>query len=401
MKETRSASHHSDPLVLSRTEYMRLSSADQGRFRPINPRYERLPTFCRILYAIAVACIPLYVLQRCIPSFADFFNLHISSICRMVLAYATGWIPFSVAECLLLSLPLILGVTVRYAIRRRCDTWRCVVVFIAILLSVLVSLGSLFVLTFSAGYYGLPLQEKMELDTGNIQDDELYDTANALVVHLNQLHLQITYDSDGLSVMPYSLSEMNDRLMDSYASLHDTYAFMPWLSSRVKPVLLSEGMSYLHTTGLYSFFTGESNINVAFPDFTIPYTAAHELAHQRGVAREDEANFVAFLACTRSNDPYLQYCGYLNMFQYVAGALYEKDGALYRQLYQTLSTGVQQELIAYNRFFEKYENSTAGDVSAVINNAYLQSQGTEGTISYNLVVRLTVGLYRQERQNTP
>jgi hypothetical protein len=350
---------------------------------------------------IAVACVPLYVLQRCIPSFADFFNQHISSVCRTVLAYATGWLPFSVAECLLLLLPLLLIFTVRYAVRRRCDTWRCVVVFVAILLSVLVTLGSLFVLTFSAGYYGAPLQEKLDLDTQNIRDAELYDTSLALTTRLNQIHQQITYDPDGFSTMPYSLSKMNDLLMDSYASLHETYSFIPSFSSRVKPVLLSEGMSYLHITGIYSFFTGESNINVSFPDFTVPYTAAHELAHQRGVAREDEANFIAFLACVRSDDPYLQYCGYLNMFQYVAGALYKRDPSLYGQVYQTISPKIQQELVSYNRFFEKYENSAAGDVSEVINNAYLQSQGTEGTVSYDLVVRLAVGLYRKEAQAAP
>ena len=319
MKDTRSKEQQNVGAPISRADYMALPSHERANYRPVNPRYERLPVACIVIYAISAMCLILYILQRSIPAFADFFNRYISSVFRAIFSFVTGWIPFSVSECVLILLPLILFWTIRYAVRRRCDTWRCVAVFIAILLSVVLSLGSIFVLNFSAGYYGAPLEEKLNLDTENIQDDELFDTARYLVDNLNQLSPTIEYDVTDFSDMPYDISSMNGHLMDGYEILAEDASFIPHFSSCVKPVLLSEGMSYLHITGVYSFFTGESNINTAFPDFTIPYTAAHELAHQRGVAREDEANFIAFLVCLNSNDPYAQYCAYLNMFQYVAG----------------------------------------------------------------------------------
>lgn len=394
MKDTRSKEQQNVGAPISREDYMALPSHERANYRPVDPRYERLPIPCVVIYILSAMCLLLYILQRSIPAFADFFNRYISSVFRAVFSFLTGWIPFSVGECLLILLPLILFLVIRYAVRHRCDTWRCVVVFMAILLSVVLSLGSIFVLNFSAGYYGTPMEEKLNLDTENIQDNELFDTARYLVANLNSLSATIEYDATDFSDMPYDLSVMNGHLMDGYEVLAEESPFIPHFPSRVKPVLLSEGMSYLHITGIYSFFTGEANINVAFPDFTIPYTAAHELAHQRGVAREDEANFIAFLVCLNSNDPYAQYSAYLNMFQYVGSAVYQLDSDQYRELYYALSPEVRQELSAYNAFFSKYENSAAGNVSGAINDAYLQSQGTPGNISYDLVVRLTVGYYR-------
>jgi hypothetical protein len=159
--------------------------------------------------------------------------------------------------------------------------------------------------------------------------------------------------------------------------------------------MLSEPMSYTHITGVYTFFTGEANINVHFPDYTVPYTAAHELAHQRGIAKEDEANFIAFLVCMESDDPYIRYSACLNLYEYVVVALRKADKELYRESYLALPTEVQNEEIAYSRFMEKYRDNIVADVSHKTNDIYLQSQGSpEGSKSYNLVVDLAVAYYK-------
>jgi hypothetical protein len=188
---------------------------------------------------------------------------------------------------------------------------------------------------------------------------------------------------------------MNEKLIDAYDKFSKDHYFIKNFKSKLKPVMLSEPMSHTHITGVYTFFTGESNINVNFPDYTIPFTAAHELAHQRGIAREDEANFIAFLVCIDSDDTYLRYSGYLNLYEYVASALYRADPSLYKDLYYHLSEDVRNELRAYSLFFDKYRDSAASQVSGAVNNSYLQLQGTAGTRSYGLVVDLAVAYYRR------
>ena len=157
--------------------------------------------------------------------------------------------------------------------------------------------------------------------------------------------------------------------------------------------MLSELMNYTHITGVYSYFTGEANIDIAFPDYTIPFTAAHELAHQRGIAREDEANFIAFLVCTESDDPYIRYSGYLYVYNYVASALYKTDYELYKSAYFSLPEDIRLEKIAYSKFFDKYRDSVASNVSETVNNTFLTIQGTAGTISYDMVTDLAVRYY--------
>jgi hypothetical protein len=120
------------------------------------------------------------------------------------------------------------------------------------------------------------------------------------------------------------------------------------------------------------------------------------MAHQRGIAREDEANFVAFLVTTRSTDPYIRYCGYLNAYEYVASALYRADRELYYKAYAHLNGQVKAEMAAYNDFYDKYRDTTVSQVSGAVNDSYLQSQGTPGTVSYGMVVDLTVAYYKNQ-----
>ncbi|MBQ5833576.1 MAG: DUF3810 domain-containing protein [Clostridia bacterium] len=356
---------------------------------------KKLPRVCLGIYLLGALSLILYLAFRlCVP-FADFFNGTVGAFCRRLMAYLTVWIPFSFAELLLLSLPILLILLIVLAYRRYCDSRRSVLVFLGILLSLLLSVAILFVWTFAAGYFGTPLAEKLELERKKVSKEELSKTASILADDLNTLSDAISFSDSGSSTMPYSISEMNQKLLDAYDRVHAKYPFIDTFYSKAKPVLLSEPMSYTHITGVYTFFTGEANINVHFPDYTIPFTAAHELAHQRGIAREDEANFVAFLVCMESEDSYIRYSGTLSVYEYVASALYSADRELYKQSYASLCREIQGERAAYRVFFEKYRDNVAASVSQSVNNGYLTSQGApEGTRSYNLVVDLTVAYYR-------
>ncbi len=379
---------------VSAAEFATLSPDGQKLYRPVDPKYERLPVVCWALYGLAAICAVLYIVMMNSVVFSDWFNETVSAFLRTVFAALTSWIPFSVGELVIWMIPLTLFLVLRHAIRRRCDTWRSAMVYIGILMSVVVTLFSVFVLNFAAGYRSSTLDDKLELDREKVSAQELYDTAVILIDAINRETSEIEFYQDDFSIMPYSLEDMNDKLAVAYRDFAGEHDFMTHVDSRVKPVLVSEVMSYMHITGVYSFFTGEANVNVNFPDYTIPYTAAHELAHQRGIAREDEANFVAFLVCIGSDDPYIRYSGYLNVYEYVANALWSADKDLYYKAAAHLNSEVKAEMTAYNRFYDKYKESTVSQVSGTINNSYLQSQGTPGTKSYGMVVDLAVAYYK-------
>lgn len=359
---------------------------------------ERIPVVAILLLGVALLSFIIVSVARNNVEFANFFNSRISSVIRAVLANITDPIPFSLAELLIVLIPVILVLLIFYAVRRKTKTWRSVISYSVTLLSAVSVIFSLFVLGYGVGYYVPTLDEKLALDSEPVSAEDLRDTALWLSDEILLLTSDIYYGTDGASIMPYSLTEMNDKLMESYGKLNEQYDFLQRLDSNIKPVMASVAMSYAHLTGVYTFFTGESNLNIDFPDYTLPYTAAHEFAHQRGIARENEANFVAFLACVASDDPYLQYSGYLNLYEYVINALYSANREMYSEVRSQLSLRVTNEMRAYSAFYDKYRDSQAGKVNNAVNNTFLQANGAaEGTKSYGMVVDLAVAYYKTQK----
>ncbi len=358
--------------------------------------FKNAPKICIVFYIVTLIALILHIAACCSESFADFLIKYPCAAIRFINAKLTGWIPFSFAEMIIILIPLIFIslVAVGIVVSRK-GTDRQYVRMLASILAAISFLYSSFVLTLAPGYKGSTLDEKLGLTDDKVTAEELYSTASYLTDRINELVDKINFDPDGFSVMPYNLDEMNTKLNDAYAKAAKKYGFISPLKSNLKYVILSDAMSYTHITGVYTYFTGEANINVAFPDYTIPYTAAHELAHQRGTARENEANFVAFLACIESDDDYILYSAYMNMLEYVLSALHSASSILYSSVWSKFDNRMIGEFNAYASFYEKYQSSTVSKISSTINNTYLQTQGVkEGSKSYGLVVDLMVAYHK-------
>ncbi len=165
-----------------------------------------------------------------------------------------------------------------------------------------------------------------------------------------------------------------------------------------KPIYFSGLLSRLGLSGFYMPFTGEPNFNAAQPDFDLPYVIAHEKAHQRGFAREDEADFIAFLVCINSTNPYLRYSGYLNALKMI-GAFGGSDPEFYKNLARRIGEGPRNDLRARAAFWARNE----GPVRAVahkINSSYLKANRIgSGTQSYDDDIVLIVGYYLMRAKN--
>ncbi len=360
------------------------------------------PVLCRVFFVLDIISGIMLLLFSLIPSFSDFYNRYPGAFVRMILAKATGWFPFSLAECMIMLMPAALVLFIVVTVRTYKKTVYDLLRLLFILLSILSWFFISFVFGFAAGYRGSTLYSaaKLDLDKKNVSAAELRDTALIIRDELDALTDKIVFSGSGSSVTELSFSEINECLNGAYAEAAEKYDFLPSFTSKVKQIVLSEPMTYTHIAGVYSYFTGESNVNVNFPDYDTPYTAAHEMAHQRGVAPEDEANFVAFLVCSMCDEPYVRYSGYMNLFEYVLNALYKADKNMYNEVISSTDKRLTGEMRAYNAFFAKYENNVAAKVSSKVNDTYLKSQGQQsGEKSYGLVVDLAVAYYKSESNN--
>ncbi len=348
-----------------------------------------------IIFLLTLISIILFIIVNCSTTFADFFNYYITAPFRAFITTMTSWIPFSLAEMAIISIPIWATILVVYAIKEGKKGAKSASKYLCGIASAFCVVFMTFVWTYSSGYHTTTLDKKLNIDRENISAQELYETATWLTDNINALAPEILYGEDGASIMNYSYGEMSSKICNSYDKFVSEYPILINFDSKIKPIVLSEPFTYTHISGVYTFMTGESNVNVNYPDFIVASTAAHELAHQRGIAREEEANFVAFMVCILSDDPYLQYSGYLDVYSDVMNALYSADKELYSAVSARLCVEAKRERASYSKFFKKYADSKTSEISNSINDSFLQANGQEqGTKSYGMVTDLTVAYYK-------
>ena len=355
---------------------------------------EYLSPFSLVSFILLTASVFVYALARLSPSFADFINSTVSVFVRRVLGAVSGIFPFSFFELLLILLIPIAALIVFIGIRLGTDK-RSRVRYILALLSVISLIASSYVYTLGVAYQTEPLADKLGIENrADIEPDELYATALFIRDKVNEYAPSIEF-RDGESIMGYSTDELSEKLCDAYDAFLGDYPIFKNYNSRVKPVLFSTVMSDAGITGIYSFFTGEANVNIEYPDCDLPFTAAHELAHARGFGRENEANFLAFLACSYSDDNYIRYSGYLNLYSYLASALSRADKEKYKDVMAGLSERAISDIRASAEVTRAHSDSLLGKINDKANDIYLKSNGTDGTVSYGYVVRLAVAYYNK------
>lgn len=165
---------------------------------------------------------------------------------------------------------------------------------------------------------------------------------------------------------------------------------------RAKPMLYSPILSRFGFTGFYFPFTGEANVNIHSPASIVPVTIAHELAHQRGVVLEDEANFTAIAACLSQSNPVFQYSAYLFGYIHLSNALLSASPELWQEISSSLHPLVKQDLEYNNQFWAKYQ-SPVSEVAESVYEGFLQSHGeNRGLNSYGDCVNLLV-IYYQDK----
>ena len=195
---------------------------------------------------------------------------------------------------------------------------------------------------------------------------------------------QVTFKENG-DVEGMKLSDIANDLKEAYKILDSNDYFHSHFGS-VKPMASSFIYRELQITGVTFSPFAEANINTMNTNVNIPFTTAHELAHTKGVMREDDANQLAFYVCINSDKPYLRYSAYVSYFyqlRSMCSSSYLTDEQLsninpisdqYRQYAKTVNY--------VHDFWEKHD--LLGDIGEWFNNLYIKSSGVqEGTSSYH------------------
>lgn len=168
-----------------------------------------------------------------------------------------------------------------------------------------------------------------------------------------------------------------------------------------KSSLFTPVINYMSTAGYFNPFSGEAQVNYAMPIVNRPITACHEMAHQMGFAREDEANFVGFLAGERSTDRLLRYSAYYMAMQEFMDQVYRRDTVVYHQLKTCIAQPVKNDIKADRLYWEHYQNQM-GYLSNLFYDRFLKiNNQPEGLRTYNRMINLTMAYYQTKRNPAP
>lgn len=336
----------------------------------------------------------------------EIFAKRIFKALSVGISFLTGWLPFSLAECMVIAAPfLAAGLVILFAVKlsraggegEAFGIWMNAVLHMAIAVSLVFFI---YVVGCGMNYYRYPVSYYLGLTVEKSSEEELKELLTDLADTASSLRAELTVDENGVYELPVSKKELAKLTAEAYQPLSEQYDIFGGRYPAPKQILLSHWMSYTQITGIYTCWTMEANVNIDISDYSIASTMCHELAHLRGFIREDEANYIAYLACMASNSKDLQYSGAMHALIYTGNALYRKNPEAYYEIMQNhYSDGVRMDLIANNEYWKQFENTKIAETSEKVNDTYLKANNqTDGTQSYGRVVDLLLAEYRRQKK---
>lgn len=343
----------------------------------------------------------LFRLSFLVPQFVEtVYSRSIFFHVNSVLSSATGLLPFSLAEFLLyifvLSVAVYVIFSVIHAIKAGRAWWQAVLRRTAVLLSAASLLYALFIGLWGFNYARMPLSKTLNLDASLSSVNELYSVCGTLISRANTLRESVPENNDGVFCPKGSKAEIMRSINGYYSKAADTAGldFLGGSFGSIKPVLCSRGLSWSHISGIYFPYTGEANVNTDAPMLLFAASCLHEAAHQRGFAREDEANFLAFYISSFSGDVSIEYSGTMLALINSMNALYNTDPNLYYELRQNYSYAIERDLADRGRYWAEYEGSIS-EAAREVNNTFLKANMQhDGVQSYGRMVDLIIALWR-------
>lgn len=359
---------------------------------------------------IFIAFIPLGLLLSYAASYnplliENIYSNKVDKFIRQILSIVSGIFPFSLGEILLILLIAAFVyygmLTIFFLIKGKKERKKIIIDFILNTLAVSGCIYLSFLLTWGLNYYRLPFSTIAKYDTRPASVAELGDLCQDLVNRSNDLREKVNENQKGIMYITGGIERVFLRASYGYDSLSAVYPQLGGTYGRSKGVILSKVLCYQGISGIYSPFTGESNVNIELPDLLVPFSVCHEMAHQRGFAREDEANFIAYQACNKNPDYDFKYSGTLFALISSMDTLSTRDPQLFKTLYSRYSDDVLRDVRNMGQFWNQYEGPIER-ISRAVNDQYLKfTTRKEGIKSYGKMVDLLISERRQKIKREP
>lgn len=312
---------------------------------------------------------------------------YISQSLRVLL----GWIPFSIGDFLYAL--LIFGL-MRWIYIRIKTKFKAPKQWIFSALATLSVIYGCFNLFWGYNYYRLPLHISLEIKT-DYSPEELVTYTTYLIKESNRLHKEIT-QNDTLQVkFPFTKLEVDEMAIKGYENISHEFPELTYTQRSLKPSLFSIPLTYMGFNGYLNPLTNEAQYNRQIPLFKLPSTTSHEIGHQLGYAKENEANYMACLTTMNHPDIYMRYAGYTFALQYSLGEVLKTQPCVEQNLVGTINTGILKDYREVRLFWEDHNNPLEPFFKLFYGNYLKANNQPQGIKSYSYVVALLVNQHQK------
>ncbi len=236
-----------------------------------------------------------------------------------------------------------------------------------------------FLVLWGFNYQRTPIFQQLALKPKSLNLVQLESEITITKRLVEQYRRQVTSDSSAISeIMDYPDLEklVRANMGENLEILGLNFTGRP----RTKQFPPPGFMRKMGILGIYFPFTGESYIDPTLHPLEQPFTVAHEMAHSYGVTDEGEANFIAWVICTNSEDPLLRYSGHLRLLQYQMRDYYRMAPDEYKTWTKTFSSGVKNDLNSISAAAAAIKPFSL-ELSRKSNDIFLKSQGVKAGVN--------------------
>lgn len=237
---------------------------------------------------------------------------------------------------------------------------------------------------------GIAYQLQLDVKTYSLAD---LDTLT------NELQSRVNYYATFVTAAQRDSVDKKSRLFqeatNAFKEASVEYSFLSYKPKSVKASLFSYLGNYLGFQGYYNPFSGEGQVNTTVPRFLEPYVTTHEIAHQLGYGKENEANFVGYLACRRFGSNAFRYSAYYDLYNYAIGEMRIRDTALARAYQLKAHPQVIKDQKEFRDFYRKYKNPIEPIVMWGYGHFLKANNQPAGKRSYNEVVAWLIAYYKK------
>ena len=354
----------------------------------------RLSPAGHIVAAVSAVLIILHLLTRGNRPLMVWASERLVQPVHRALAALNSHLPFSVAEALIgLAAAAVIAYIIYIVISMLRGGGRLKRLYAAVinLLAAGLAVYAGFCMLWGVYYYGDDFMTRSALENENISVEQLEAVTRYFAERSNEYAEQVPRDEDGNYIA--DRAAILARSDEVYENIERELPCLAGPAVRAKGVYFSRLMSYTDFTGFFFPFTAEANVNTDFPPALFASTVAHELAHQRGVAKEQEANFVAVLASLAYGDTEYCYSACLLAYTHLGNALYSADYEAWKSIYLSLSEDVRRDFAANREYWAQFETPVQ-KVSNTVYEGFLYSYDQDmGLKSYGACVDLLVNYF--------